>query len=128
MKSKEHITLLRSGGQGTPNPLLLLTLKGISGRKEERQEMENLKSIKQLKQRRDLLVNAKTFSIDEEDRTAFQKAIDGLEAQMYRKVKIAVVVVSILVLLSILASGGCNSIEGMRMDIHQWTDTPAHHK
>ena len=28
----------------------------------------------------------------------------------------------------ILALSGCNSIEGMRMDIHQWTDTPAHHK
>jgi hypothetical protein len=28
----------------------------------------------------------------------------------------------------ILALSGCNTIEGARMDIHQWTDTPAHHK
>ncbi len=83
-------------------------------------------SHSQLKQRRDLMLNAKTFSIDDEDRKAFQKAIEGLERRMYRKVKIAVIAISLLVLFSILT--GCNSIEGMRMDIHQWTETPAHHK
>ncbi len=76
--------------------------------------MNNLKSksIKQLKDRRDLLVNALAFSIDEEDRAAFQKAIDGLESQMYRKVKIALIVVSILVLLSIVSSGCGKMLEG----------------
>ena len=64
-----------------------------------------METIKQLKERRDLLFNAKVFSIDPKDRKAFQKAIDGLESQMYRKVKIGLIVVSILVLLSILASG-----------------------
>ena len=59
-----------------------------------------------LKERRDLLFNAKVFSIDEEDRAALQKAIDGLEAQMYRKVKIALIVVSILVLVSIVSGCG----------------------
>ena len=28
----------------------------------------------------------------------------------------------------ILIIGGCNAIDGARQDIHQWTDTPAHHK
>ena len=46
---------------------------------------------------------------------------------MYRKVFLMVVLVNALVLLSILASG-CNTIEGARQDVHQWTDTPAHHK
>ncbi len=27
-----------------------------------------------------------------------------------------------------LIVAGCNTIEGARQDIHQWTDTPAHHK
>jgi len=30
--------------------------------------------------------------------------------------------------LIIAIISGCNAIEGARMDIHQWTDTPAHHK
>lgn len=32
-----------------------------------------------------------------------------------------------VLLISILFSG-CNTIEGARMDIHQWTETPAHHR
>ena len=28
----------------------------------------------------------------------------------------------------LLALSGCNAIEGARMDIHQWTEAPAHHK
>ncbi len=78
-----------------------------------------MNSLKQLKQRRDLLLNAKVFSIDEEDRTAFQKAIDGLEAQMYRKVKIALILVSILVFVSIIS--GCGTMAGIQSDIHQVT-------
>ncbi len=74
----------------------------------------------ELKERRDLLFNAKVFSIDNKDRAAFQKAIDGLEAQMYRKVKIALIVVSILVLLSIVSSG-CGTMAGIQSDIHQVT-------
>lgn len=35
---------------------------------------------------------------------------------------------SILSLILILALSGCNTIEGARMDVHQWTETPAHHK
>ena len=31
-----------------------------------------------------------------------------------------------VLLIAILT--GCNTIEGARMDIHQWTDTPTHHK
>jgi len=46
---------------------------------------------------------------------------------MYRKVLLMVVLVNALVLISILTSG-CNTIEGARQDIHQWTDTPTHHK
>ena len=37
---------------------------------------------------------------------------------------------TLLVVLAclILTIGGCNAIDGARQDIHQWTDTPAHHK
>ncbi len=31
-----------------------------------------------------------------------------------------------VLLIAILT--GCNTIEGARMDVHQWTETPAHHK
>ncbi len=87
------------------------------------------KSYNQLKQRRDLMLNAKAFSIDDEDRETFQKAIEGLEKQMYRKVKIAVIVISLLVLFSILTSGCVsNTIDGFRRDINHWTAEPAHHK
>ena len=30
--------------------------------------------------------------------------------------------------LLIVILAGCNTIEGARMDVHQWTETPAHHK
>ena len=43
---------------------------------------------------------------------------------MYRKVLLMVVLLACL----ILSIGGCNAIDGARQDIHQWTDTPAHHK
>ena len=33
-----------------------------------------------------------------------------------------------IVTLMLIIFAGCNTIEGARMDIHQWTDTPAHHK
>ena len=35
---------------------------------------------------------------------------------------------TIVSLILILTIGGCNAIDGARQDIHQWTDTPAHHK
>ncbi len=44
-------------------------------------------------------------------------------AKFWERLLEGLVFVLVLVILS-----GCNSIEGMRMDIHQWTETPAHHK
>lgn len=32
------------------------------------------------------------------------------------------------IVIALLFISGCNTIEGARQDIHQWTDTPAHHK
>ena len=73
------------------------------------------KTYKWLRAQRDLLVNAKAFSIDEEDRAALQKAIEGLGNEMYRRevvmVKSAVVVITVLVLLSII-SGCAKMLEG----------------
>ena len=43
------------------------------------------------------------------------------------KRKIWWIEISLLACL-ILSIGGCGTIEGARQDIHQWTDTPAHHK
>jgi predicted small secreted protein len=50
----------------------------------------------------------------------------GQVDKMRRRLFLMVILVNALVLLSILS--GCNTIEGARQDIHQWTDTPAHHK
>ena len=81
------------------------------------------KTYKWLKAQRDLLVNAKAFSIDEEDRTALGKAIKGLSDEMYRRelvvVKSAVAVITILVLLSIIS--GCYSIHGIGKDLSTWS-------
>ncbi len=44
-------------------------------------------------------------------------------AKFWERLLEGLIFVLVLVILS-----GCNSIEGMRMDIHQWTETPAHHK
>ncbi len=44
-------------------------------------------------------------------------------AKFWERLLEGLVFVLVLAILS-----GCNSIEGMRMDIHQWTETPAHHK
>jgi predicted small secreted protein len=80
------------------------------------------KTYKWLRAQRDLLVNAKAFSIDEEDRAALQKAIQGLENEMYRHelvvVRLAVVVITALVLLSIVSGCISNTLDGMRQDIH----------
>lgn len=71
-----------------------------------------------LKAQRDLLVNARAFSIDEEDRAALQKAIQGLEGEMYRRelvvVKSAIVAITALVLLSIVS--GCQTFKGATGD------------
>ena len=81
------------------------------------------KTYKWLRAQRDLLVNAKAFSIDEEDRGALQKAIQGLESEMYRRelvvVKSAVIVITVLVLLSIIS--GCYSIHGIGKDLSTWS-------
>ena len=81
------------------------------------------KTYKWLRAQRDLLVNAKAFSIDEEDRAALQKAIEGLGNEMYRRevvmVKSAVVVITVLVLLSIIS--GCYSIHGIGKDLSTWS-------
>ena len=81
------------------------------------------KTYRWLKAQRNLLVNAKAFSIDEEDRTALQKAIQGLENEMYRRelvvVRSAVVVITVLVLLSIIS--GCYSIHGIGKDLSTWS-------
>lgn len=75
--------------------------------------MNNLKRQinDQLRRRRDLLLNAKTFSIDDGDRETFRKAINGLEKQMYRKVRTALIVISLLVLFSII-SGCAKTMQG----------------
>lgn len=55
------------------------------------------------------MLNAKVFSIDDEDRVAFQKVIDGLEEEMYRR-QIAIVrsmVIAINVLVIVMILGGC---------------------
>jgi len=44
-------------------------------------------------------------------------------AKFWERLMEGLVFVLVLVILS-----GCNSIEGMRMDVHQWTETPTHHK
>lgn len=89
------------------------------------------KTYKWLRAQRDLLVNALAFSIDEEDRAALQKAIQGLENEMYRHelmvVKSAVVVVTVLVLLSIISgcqfvSGTGTAIKGLGGDIKWMAD------
>lgn len=76
------------------------------------------KTYSWLKAQRDLLVNALAFSIDEEDRTALQKAIQGLESEMYRHelvvVKAVVVAITVLVLLSIIS--GCQTFKGATGD------------
>lgn len=75
--------------------------------------MNNLRRQKfsQLKTRRDLMLNARAFSIDDEDRAAFEKVIDGLEEEMYRR-QIAIVrsmVIGINVLVIVMILGGCNT-------------------
>ena len=81
------------------------------------------KTYSWLKAQRDLLVNAKAFSIDEEDRAALQKAVQGLENEMYRRelvvVRSAVIVITVLVLLSIVS--GCYSIHGIGKDLSTWS-------
>lgn len=76
------------------------------------------KTYSWLKAQRDLLVNAKAFSIDEEDRAALGKAVQGLENEMYRRelvvVRSAVVAITVLVLLSIIA--GCQTAKGITGD------------
>lgn len=57
------------------------------------------------------MLNAKVFSIDDEDRAAFQKVIDGLEEEMYRRqiaiVRSMVIGINVLVIVAIL--GGCQT-------------------
>ena len=55
------------------------------------------------------MLSAKVVSIDDEDRAAFQKVIDGLEEEMYRR-QIAIVrsmVIGINVLVIVMILGGC---------------------
>ncbi len=81
------------------------------------------KTYRWLKAQRDLLVNARAFSIDEEDRAALQKAVQGLENEMYRRelevVKSAFVVITVLVLMNIIS--GCYSIHGIGKDLSTWS-------
>ncbi len=45
------------------------------------------------------------------------------------KCRIAIIVITVLVLISIVVCGsGCGTIEGLRQDVHQWTEPPAHHR
>ena len=76
--------------------------------------MNNLRRQKfsQLKTRRDLMLNARAFSIDDEDRAAFEKVIVGLEEEMYRR-QIAIVrsmVIGINVLVIVMILGGCGKM------------------
>ena len=80
------------------------------------------KTYKWLRAQRDLLVNAKAFSIDAEDRAALQKAIQGLESEMYRHELVVVksaVVAAVLVFLIIIS--GCYSIHGIGKDLSTWS-------
>ncbi|KKK87004.1 hypothetical protein LCGC14_2757580 [marine sediment metagenome] len=49
------------------------------------------------------------------------RALKWAESRLLKPIVISIII-------GMLFLSGCNSIEGMRMDIHQWTDTPAHHK
>ena len=78
------------------------------------------KTYSWLKAQRDLLVNAKAFSIDEDDRAALGKAIQGLENEMYRRGLVSVFgAATILVILSIIS--GCYSIHGIGKDLSTWS-------
>lgn len=76
------------------------------------------------------MLNARAFSIDDEDRAAFEKVIDGLEEEMYRR-QIAIVrsmVIGINVLVIVMILGGCGTFDGMskladgvRRDVHHIT-------
>lgn len=62
-------------------------------------------------------------SISDEEKNG---EIEQVKAKVYKRVKIVAIAISIAVVLAI-ACFGCNTIDGMRTDIHQWTDTPSHH-
>ncbi len=49
------------------------------------------------------------------------RALKWAESRLLKPIVISIII-------GMLFLTGCNSIEGMRMDIHQWTDTPTHHK
>ena len=76
--------------------------------------MKNLKemSYEELKQQRDLIVNAKAFSICDIDRRGFQQVIEGLEDEIYRreigKSRVLAAITGVLVLFCICTSS-CRS-------------------
>ena len=83
--------------------------------------MKSMKKLtySELKLRRDLYLNAKIFSIDDEDRAAFQAAIEGLNNEIYRRETngsrlLAAVLVSIVLLTIVLV--GCQTVKGVTGD------------
>lgn len=65
--------------------------------------------------------------LDPEQAEVYEHAINYCDRKVGQVHKVSKMLVIVLACL-ILALSGCNTIEGARMDIHQWTDTPAHHK
>ena len=53
--------------------------------------------------------------------------IEQVKSKVRRRLKYAIIIVSIAVIVMIVLSG-CNAIDGFRTDIHQWTETPEHHR
>ena len=64
---------------------------------------------------------------DPEQAEVYEHAINYCDRKVGQVHKVSKMLVIVLACL-ILALSGCNTIEGARQDIHQWTDTPAHHK
>jgi predicted small secreted protein len=83
--------------------------------------MKNLKemSYDELKHKRDLIVNAKAFSICDIDRRGFQQTIKGIEKEMYRreigKSRVLAAITGVLVLFSICVSS-CQTVKGVAGD------------
>ena len=81
--------------------------------------MKALKRMKysELKHRVELLVNARAFSIDCQDRRTFQQAIEALEQEIYRRetrtLRSLLAGVACLLLITI---AGCQTVKGVTGD------------
>lgn len=98
-------------------------LINLSGEKKKGGCMKNLKDMnyRELKLQRDLIVNAKAFSICDVDRRGFQQVIESLEDEIYRREmstsrKVATPICVAVLLAIMFWSQGCQTVKGVSGD------------